>query len=166
MTHSPPRPHTVCNHWASILAEKSSWDRQTDGKNLVWFGEIERKLAKYKWLPLLTVLPLNYFMWWTNSKLSLSFSMARKHNFYLFSGLGDLSLHDADLCIVHLHLLQEALPLLYTTTQMKTPVCNDDIWARLCIYLRLACWGVPRCLSSSSSESRFACILNSDLVKV
>jgi hypothetical protein len=28
------------------LAEKSSWDRQTDGKNLVWFGEIERKLAK------------------------------------------------------------------------------------------------------------------------
>jgi hypothetical protein len=30
----------------SILAEKSSWDRQTDGQNLVWFGEIERKLAK------------------------------------------------------------------------------------------------------------------------
>jgi hypothetical protein len=28
------------------LAEKSSWDRQTDGKNLVWFGEIERKLAQ------------------------------------------------------------------------------------------------------------------------
>jgi hypothetical protein len=45
MTH-PPRPHTVCTHLAGILAEKSSWDRQTDGKNLVWFGEIERKLAK------------------------------------------------------------------------------------------------------------------------
>jgi hypothetical protein len=28
------------------MAEKSSWARQTDGKNLVWFGEIERKLAK------------------------------------------------------------------------------------------------------------------------
>jgi hypothetical protein len=28
------------------LAEKSSWDRQTDGKKLVWFGEIKRKLAK------------------------------------------------------------------------------------------------------------------------
>jgi hypothetical protein len=28
------------------LAEKSSWDWQTDGINLVWFGEIERKLAK------------------------------------------------------------------------------------------------------------------------
>jgi hypothetical protein len=40
------------------MAEKSSpWNSQTDAKNLVWFGEIERKLAK-----LLTVLPLNYFM--------------------------------------------------------------------------------------------------------
>jgi hypothetical protein len=29
-----------------ILAEKSSWERPTEGKNLVWFGEIERKLAK------------------------------------------------------------------------------------------------------------------------
>jgi hypothetical protein len=29
------------------MAEKSSpGTRQTDGKNLVWFGEIERKLAK------------------------------------------------------------------------------------------------------------------------
>ncbi len=29
------------------MAEKSSFGiRQTDGKNLVWFGEIERKLAK------------------------------------------------------------------------------------------------------------------------
>jgi hypothetical protein len=29
------------------MAEKSSpGNRQTDGKNLVWFGEIERKLAK------------------------------------------------------------------------------------------------------------------------
>jgi hypothetical protein len=26
-----------------ILAEKSGWDRQTDGKNLDWFEEIERK---------------------------------------------------------------------------------------------------------------------------
>jgi hypothetical protein len=45
------------------LAEKSSWDRQSDGKSLVWFGEIERKLAKLSiTIPLLTVLPLNYFM--------------------------------------------------------------------------------------------------------
>jgi hypothetical protein len=45
------------------MTEKSSlgtW--QTDGKNLVWFGEIERKLAKISYLPLLTDLPLNYFM--------------------------------------------------------------------------------------------------------
>jgi hypothetical protein len=29
------------------MAEKSSLrTRQTDGKNLVWFGELERKLAK------------------------------------------------------------------------------------------------------------------------
>jgi hypothetical protein len=29
------------------MAEKSSFGtRQTDGKNLVWFGEIESKLAK------------------------------------------------------------------------------------------------------------------------
>ncbi len=40
------------------MAEKSSpGTRQTDGKNLVWFGEIERKC-----LALLTFLPLNYFM--------------------------------------------------------------------------------------------------------
>ncbi len=36
--------------------------RQTDGKSLVWFGEIERKLAKLSKTTLLTVLPLNYFM--------------------------------------------------------------------------------------------------------
>ncbi len=37
--------------------------RQTDGKNLVWFGEKERKLAKLSMpISLLTVLPLNYFM--------------------------------------------------------------------------------------------------------
>jgi hypothetical protein len=37
------------------MAEKSSLGtRQTDGKNLVWFGEIERKLAK---LPMLTFTP-------------------------------------------------------------------------------------------------------------
>jgi hypothetical protein len=38
------------------MAEKSNPGRQTDGKSLVWFGEMERKL------PLLAVLPLNYFM--------------------------------------------------------------------------------------------------------
>ncbi len=37
--------------------------RQTDSKNLVWFGEIERKLAKLsKTTFTYTVLPLNYFM--------------------------------------------------------------------------------------------------------
>jgi hypothetical protein len=41
---------------------KQEWQKrpavtsQTDGKNLVWFGEIERKLAKF------TILPLNYFL--------------------------------------------------------------------------------------------------------
>jgi hypothetical protein len=44
------------------LAEKSSRDWQTDCKNLVWFGEIERKLAKLSMTTLLTVLPFNYFM--------------------------------------------------------------------------------------------------------
>jgi hypothetical protein len=46
------------------MAEKSSpGTRQTDGKNLVWFGEIERKLGKLSVpIPLLTALPLNYFM--------------------------------------------------------------------------------------------------------
>jgi hypothetical protein len=28
------------------MAEKSSWDKANRCKNLVWFGEIERKLAK------------------------------------------------------------------------------------------------------------------------
>ncbi len=28
------------------MAEKSSWDQANRPKNLVWFGEIERKLAK------------------------------------------------------------------------------------------------------------------------
>jgi hypothetical protein len=42
------------------MAEKSILGtRLTDSKNLVWFGEIERKLAK---LSVLTVLPLHYFM--------------------------------------------------------------------------------------------------------
>jgi hypothetical protein len=45
------------------MAEKSSpWTRQTDGKNLVWFGEIERKLAKLSMPTFITVLPHNYFM--------------------------------------------------------------------------------------------------------
>jgi hypothetical protein len=39
-----------------------SGTRQTDGKNMVWFGEIERKLPNYQRLLLLTFLPLNYFM--------------------------------------------------------------------------------------------------------
>jgi len=30
----------------SEVAEKSSWDPAKRGENLVWFGEIERKLAK------------------------------------------------------------------------------------------------------------------------
>jgi hypothetical protein len=45
------------------LAKKSSpGTRQTDGKNLVWFGEIEIKLAKLLMLTFFTVLPLNYCM--------------------------------------------------------------------------------------------------------
>ena len=45
------------------MAEKSRWDQQTVGISLVWFGEIERKLAKLpKTTFILTVLPLNYFM--------------------------------------------------------------------------------------------------------
>jgi hypothetical protein len=45
------------------MAEKSSLGtRQTDGKNLVWFGEIERKFAKLSMPTLLTVLPLSYFI--------------------------------------------------------------------------------------------------------
>jgi hypothetical protein len=45
------------------MAEKSCpGTRQTDGKNLVWFGEIERKLAKLSIPTFFTVLPLNYFM--------------------------------------------------------------------------------------------------------
>jgi hypothetical protein len=39
----------------------SNWDQSKRGKNLVWFGEIERKLAKLSMTILLTVLPLNYF---------------------------------------------------------------------------------------------------------
>jgi hypothetical protein len=39
------------------MAEKSSsGTRQKDGKNLVWLGEIERKLAKLS-MPILTDLP-------------------------------------------------------------------------------------------------------------
>jgi hypothetical protein len=45
------------------MAEKSSpGTRQTDGKNLVWFGEIEKNYPNYLWLPLLAVLPLNYLL--------------------------------------------------------------------------------------------------------
>jgi hypothetical protein len=46
------------------MAKKSNpGTRQTDGKNLVWFGETERKYAKLLMpIPFLTVLSLNYFM--------------------------------------------------------------------------------------------------------
>jgi len=52
--YSPSPPHTVCTV-LTVLTEqklKQEWQnspagtRQTDSKNLVWFGEIERKLAK------------------------------------------------------------------------------------------------------------------------
>ncbi len=34
------------------LAEKSSWDQANRWQNIIWFGEIERKLAKdYLYLP-------------------------------------------------------------------------------------------------------------------
>jgi hypothetical protein len=36
--------------------------KETDGKNLVWFGDIERKLAKLSRQLLLNVLSLKYFM--------------------------------------------------------------------------------------------------------
>jgi hypothetical protein len=36
---------------------------------MVWFGEMERKLANFQRLLLLTVLPLNYFMVVTYEKL-------------------------------------------------------------------------------------------------
>ncbi len=50
----------------------SSWDQANRGKNLVWFGEIEGKLAKLRMtIPLLTVLPLNYFMVKTKRILDL-----------------------------------------------------------------------------------------------
>jgi hypothetical protein len=39
------------------------WEDQANRQqNLVWFGEIERKLAKLSMPTLLTALPLNYFM--------------------------------------------------------------------------------------------------------
>ncbi len=44
----PPAP-TPCVLTEPVFWQKSpagSWDRQTDGKNFVWFGNIERKLAK------------------------------------------------------------------------------------------------------------------------
>jgi len=45
------------------MAEKSNpGTRQTDGKNFVWFGEIERKLAKLSMPTFFTVLALNYFL--------------------------------------------------------------------------------------------------------
>jgi hypothetical protein len=44
------------------MAEKSSLDQANRRENMVWFGEIERKLAKLSKTILLTVLPINYFM--------------------------------------------------------------------------------------------------------
>ncbi len=38
--------------------------RQTDGKNLFWFGEIERNLAKLAMPTCTYILPHNYFMPW------------------------------------------------------------------------------------------------------
>jgi hypothetical protein len=58
-SHSPPPTHTPCVQYSStvltILTEQKlkqewqnspAWTSQTESKNLVWFGEIERKLAK------------------------------------------------------------------------------------------------------------------------
>jgi hypothetical protein len=46
MTH-PPAPTLRVLLTEPVFWQKSpAWTRQTDGKNLVWFGEIERKLAK------------------------------------------------------------------------------------------------------------------------
>ncbi len=42
--------------------KSSAGTRQTNGKNMVWIGEIERILAKLSKSLLLTVLHLNYFM--------------------------------------------------------------------------------------------------------
>jgi hypothetical protein len=51
------------------MAEKSSpWTSQTDGKNLVWIGELERKLAKLS-LPTLTYR--------SSSKLFYGFDLSR-----------------------------------------------------------------------------------------
>jgi hypothetical protein len=64
MTYSPPRPATTPGVLTdSVLWQKSpAGTRQTDGKNLVWFGEIEQKLAKLSMPTFLTVVPLDYFM--------------------------------------------------------------------------------------------------------
>jgi hypothetical protein len=44
------------------MADNPAGTRQTDGKNMVWFGEIEKKLAKLsKTILLLAVLPLLLF---------------------------------------------------------------------------------------------------------
>jgi hypothetical protein len=45
------------------MAEKSSpGTRQIDAEKLTWFREIKENYSNFKCLPLLTVLPLNYFM--------------------------------------------------------------------------------------------------------
>jgi hypothetical protein len=64
---------SYCLHFAKFVCQlkrlqrlKQEWQkspagtRQTFGKNYVWFGEIERKLAYLSRLLLLTVLPLNF----------------------------------------------------------------------------------------------------------
>jgi hypothetical protein len=66
---------SYCLHFAKFVCLfkklqrlKQEWQKstagtsQTHGKNQVWFGEIEIKLANYQRLLLLTVLPVNYFM--------------------------------------------------------------------------------------------------------
>jgi hypothetical protein len=51
------------------MAEKSSpGTRQTDGKNLVWFGEIKRRLAKYINAYLYLPFFLLIILWWGGFK--------------------------------------------------------------------------------------------------
>jgi hypothetical protein len=57
------------------MAEKSSfWIRHTDGKNLVWFGEIERKLAKLS-IPTFTYISSSELFYEENQTGVLSHSI-------------------------------------------------------------------------------------------
>ncbi len=104
------------------MAEKSSpGTRQTDGKNLVWFGEIDRNLAKLSILPLLTVLPLNYFM-------------CRRHleNAYLPSFFRSLS----SLCIVCLQLRL----CLYQKAQLEVEAVPTTEKDTSCLIILVLCF--------------------------